>query len=92
MTDEKEKAWESAPVTRGEMMELILPLVLSSAAITKSVSALGLSLVDSEDPELKIAAIKSLHLSDDAKKHLRELQSLLKEIVAEPGEGNGSSS
>ncbi|MFJ5538578.1 hypothetical protein [Vreelandella titanicae] len=90
-SDEKErldKEWEDEKVSRAEMLELMLPLVLSSSNLIKSVNILGKALLESGDNELLVAGAKSLNLADDAMKELREFHVQFKRISGDEEQGS----
>lgn len=87
--ERQDKVWEEEKVSRAEMLELILPLVLSSSNLIKSVNILGKALLESGDNELLVAGAKSLNLADDAMKELREFHVQFKRISGDEAQGGG---
>jgi len=88
-----DKEWEEEKVSRAEMLELMLPLVLSSSSLIKSVNILGRAMLDSGDNELLVAGARSLALADDAMKDLREFHVEFKRISGQEeqeGEEDGA--
>ena len=86
--ERQDKEWEEEKVGRAEMLELMLPLLLSSSNLIKSVNLLGRAMLDSGDNDLLVAGAKSLALADDAMKELREFHVEFKRISGQ-GEREG---
>lgn len=89
--DEQERAWEEGSFTRKETLELILPLVISSSTLIKSVNQLGKAMVDSPGLDNNASALKSLALASDAMEQLQEFQTKFKELTADISGVDGDS-
>ncbi|WP_157033067.1 hypothetical protein [Halomonas sp. S2151] len=85
----RDHAWEAELVTRGEMMELMVPIIQSLSNLAKSHSALGRACIDSSDPSLVRAGFAAMDGAKESRDDLEEFREVFERVLAEHGLESG---
>lgn len=84
-TEDNYKAWENEHMTRGEVIELIAPIVKAVSILSTNQVKIANSQILSEDPAMVRAGYETLEIIKKSRNQLEDFRKIYERVLKEHG-------